>query len=419
MKTRNAPALAAPLAAALSIGCGGTDNHQSNPSSEAIERRVTQQAAPDPPSAIVDKRGRSWVRGRAVVYAPDRLPGGQLPQRPPQSGEEEERKLAAMADEELAEKLSPRSMYAGYEYSLEKPSIEGARQFRDYLARKARGERGPEARGKGWSLGSAGGTPGKEVSEPLGSEATHANELPIVIGADNRQQASHTTFPWRTMLFITDSNWFPGSTGQHAGCTAQLVGPSFAMSVAHCFAPDDESWYSTRNWAPGVDSQATNPAPYGYWNGCYWVTIPSSYTGAGGYYDFAVIEFSDMYPTCNLYPGDTVGSLNWWSGFVPDGNEVGYVYGYPGIGCPGSATCNKPQIWGIGSTGMDEDGDNIDHYADTTEGESGAGLYVIDGNRYVVGSHQYWYSHPLDEWNEARRLEGLFFNYLIDYTAAE
>jgi hypothetical protein len=66
---------------------------------------------------------------------------------------------------------------------------------------------------------------------------------------------------------------------------------------------------------------------------------------------------------------------------------------------------------------MDEDGDNIDHYADTSDGESGAGLYVIDGNRYVVGSHQGGYSNAFDDWNEARRLEGLFYDYLIDYTA--
>ena len=124
-----------------------------------------------------------------------------------------------------------------------------------------------------------------------------------------------------------------------------------------------------------------------------------------------------MYPTCNLYPGNTVGGLGWWSGYVPSDSEFGYVYGYPGDPC-GGGSCNWPQIWGIGSNGMDEDGDNVDHYADTTGGQSGAGLYVIhDGSRYVIGTHKGGYSNPFDDWNEARRLEGLFYTFMKDYTA--
>jgi hypothetical protein len=73
----------------------------------------------------------------------------------------------------------------------------------------------------------------------------------------------------------------------------------------------------------------------------------------------------------------------------------------------------------MGSTGMDEDGDDIDHYADTMGGQSGAALYVIFfGNRYLVGNHSRGYDVlPFDEWNEARRLEGLFYTYLISYSA--
>jgi V8-like Glu-specific endopeptidase len=67
---------------------------------------------------------------------------------------------------------------------------------------------------------------------------------------------------------------------------------------------------------------------------------------------------------------------------------------------------------------MDEDGWNIDHYADTTEGQSGSGLYIIsNGNRYVIGNHYAGFEHHFDSWNEARRLSDTFYSYLISYTA--
>jgi hypothetical protein len=67
---------------------------------------------------------------------------------------------------------------------------------------------------------------------------------------------------------------------------------------------------------------------------------------------------------------------------------------------------------------MDYDMTDIDHYADTTDGQSGSALYVIlSGNRYLIGNHRAGFSTPFGTWNEARTLEGLFAAFLQAYTA--
>lgn len=354
-----------------------------------------------PPAVVVDRRGQRWLRQRAVVPVPDPVghPTARASSRSPSKIASE---LVAMSDAELAEKIRPISLYQGHEYTLEQPPLEQARQFRAELERRARGLPDLQRSGK----------PSEATLGPLPEAMLPKANQPapqIVIGTDSRaQRRDNTTYPWRSILWITSSS-------QSGGGTAQLIGASTAVSAAHVFH-SGSGWYSTRRWAPGVDSQDANPYPYGRTDGCYWVTIPAAYDG-DSYYDFAVIEFSNMFPTCNLYPGNTVGWMGWWSGYVPSGSEFGYVYGYPGDPCPGGS-CHWPQIWGIGSTGMDEDGDNVDHYADTTGGESGSGLYIIDGGtRYVIGAHRAGFSNIFDDWNEARRLEGLFYSFMKDYTA--
>lgn len=381
---------------AVAIGCDHlpVEGDMSNLEESIVHEPVVS----DPPSRIVDKIGRAWRRTRKVEYAaepgPDATAVPAVPMPPSREPD-----LLALTDAELAEKIRPISLYAGFEYSLENPPIEEARKLKDHLRAQRRGEPLELYQGEP-SEASAGVPEEEEISAQ------------IIIDTDNRSnRRDNLDFPWRTMLWITDSS-------QSSYCTAQLIGPSTATSVAHCFH-NGSNWYSTRRWATGVDGQDANPFPDGRFDGCYWVTIPAAWDGSGIYYDFAVIEFSDMYPTCNLRPGDWAGWLGWKSNYVPSSSEYGYVYGFPFSGCPGAQTCNRPQIWGIGANQLDEDGDNIDHYADTSGGQSGAVLYVIDGagNRYLIGNHKGGYSNPFDDWNEARRLEGLFYSFLKDYSA--
>lgn len=392
------------LGACLSvIGCDHDPAEQSTftvgGSTSPVEERIFRQPVlSNPPSRLVDKRGRAWKRTRRVEYVAE--PGPEATARPaasrPPSPEPD---LLALTDAELAEKIRPISLYNGYEYSLEEPPLDEARKLKQHLRARQRGE--PLKLDTGAPSQASAGVPEEEEIRPQ-----------IVIGTDSRSnRRGNLDYPWRTMMWITDSS-------QSSYCTAQLIGPSTATSVAHCFH-SGSGWYSTRRWATGVDGQDANPFPDGRFDGCYWVTIPAAWDGSGIYYDFAVIEFSDMYPTCNLRPGNWAGWLGWKSSYVPSSSEFGYVYGFPFSGCPGASTCNRPQIWGVGANQMDEDGDNVDHYADTSGGQSGSALYVIDGagNRYLIGNHKGGYSNPFDDWNEARRLEGLFYSFLKSYTA--
>jgi V8-like Glu-specific endopeptidase len=388
------------VCALQACGAGGPEDLELQESAlgEAMiseDGAIKEPALAHPPALVVDKHGQRWRRQRAVVPVAD--PPAHQPPRAPRSTPKARPDLLAMTDEELAEKLRPISLFQGYEYTLEQPPIEQARQLKARLRGEAPGS--DELRG---------GEPSERTEgQPLEALGTSK----ILIGSDGRQQyRNNTDYPFRSMLWITNAS-------QTQGGTAQLIGASTAVSVAHVFH-SGAGWYSTRRWAAGVDSQDANPYPYGLYDGCYWVTIPAAWDGSDEYYDFAVVEFSNMFPTCNLYPGNTVGWLGWKNGYVPNGSEAGAVIGYPGEGTCAGGSCNWPQLWGMNATGMDEDGWNIDHYADTSGGQSGAGLYIIiDNKRYVIGAHQAGYSNPFDDWNEARRIEGLFYTFIKDYSA--
>lgn len=348
------------------------------------------------PLEIWDTKGGKWVRGDAVTPSPEPTLAEQA-QQDEERARRPQRPMNTYTLDELTENLRPITFYNGYQYTLD-----GDRP-RQHAKRVLEGK--DEQVGRRAT----------ESTEVLSEEEVPSEELKPrqVFGTDSRVlRRENTTFPYRANIVLR-----PGNQGQ-AACSATLVGASTATSVAHCFH-SGSNWYSTRVWAPGYDSQDSNPAPYGQWTGCYWVTIPGGYASSGGdfTYDYAVMEFSNMFPTCNLYPGNTVGALGWqWMGQSQiEGSNVGYVIGYP------KDKPSSPQLWSAGNSYIDTEGsDQIDHEVDTSVGQSGSGYYVIqNGSRIVVGSHSgsYFYLPGWQYYNRARRIDGSYYDLIKDYSA--
>lgn len=342
------------------------------------------------PVEIVDGKGQRWVRTRTATVVPDSAPR-RRPSRDSKTPED-------MTDEDLAKLLRPISMYNGYEYTVADLPLETARAIK---ARRRLTTSG---------IQEDTGTPKPGSHTCVDDTCEEQLQEQAIIGSDGRVvKRNNQDWPWRSMIVLTNQ-------AMTFRCSAQLIGPSTAVSAAHCFH-DGNNWFDTRKWSTGADSQDAIVYPDGLANGCYWVSIPGGYASSDGEftYDYAVIEFSNMFPTCNLYPGNWAGWLGWWA--RPPTSLIqstyGYVYGYP-------ADKPWPQIWGIGTNNMDVDGsDEIEHYADTYGGQSGAGLYIIDnGNRYVVGAHQGWDDPDIGSIrNRARRIDGSFESLIYNRSA--
>ena len=358
-----------------------------------------------PPETLVDKYGRDWVRSATpVVYAPEEQPNGDVTtELPPQVPLEE------MPLDELAERIRPRTVINGYEYELASPDYETAAKILS----------GDGVGAFSTSNYGAMGAPDSDVPE---EERDGQN----IFDNDTRSiKRNNSSFPWRTIISLT-----PGT------CTATLIGPSTAVTAAHC-VHNGSSWLSTRGWAPGVDNQDSNPFTYNPWTadptyphydglriqGCYVVTVPGGWNSDKDVADdYAVFEFSDMFPAipnCNLFPGSTVGWFGFWaaSASTVEGHDYLYAYGYPGEseGCPGGP-CFTPTIWGSGNSNFSVESSHIEHHTDTTAGMSGSGLYVITGSnsdRRIVGIHKgghdcWWCS----DYNHGRRVTSGILNFV-------
>jgi len=348
-----------------------------------------------PKSELTDRKGRRWARLRKAVFVPDEPTNQDITPRP--AGRKH---YSELTRDELAERLRPRTLYQGYEYQLATPDYEAADRARS-------GE-----------------------FDNFASPPSQPDELPVdrqgqaTFPPDARsQRRANTSFPYATVVWITNST-------QTSSCTGTMIGRSTLITAAHC-VHSGSGFFSTRRWAPAVDSQdgTANKFPYrpggpfpstnnSVVAGCYAVTVPGGWDSDKDVEDdYAVMEFSSMFGNpCSIFPGDQVG----WQGFavIPglllNGKNVlldGYPGdgdGTPGTGCPPESlcpppfsflfcggTCNMPQIWGTSQTnttvgGIFDPGEQvIRHHVDTTGGQSGSGIIrIVDGNRFVVGVHK-------------------------------
>ena len=351
------------------------------------------------PAQVRDGQGLTWTRvGRVTQWATEKDVTPEPTTRNPARPRLEDRTI-----DELAHHFRARALFNGYEY-LSEPNYRLANMMKNPA---------PKVTEAPPAMPNAGPIPEDLVGQD-------------VIGSDARsRQRANTSYPFSPQVVMHD-----GSNG--VKCSGTMIGPSTMLTAAHC-VHTGSSWMSARTWAPAVDSQDPIPTPWMPWSTtfpttgqwawqCYSVMVPGGWDSDKDVEsDYAVIEFSDagspIGPICNLFPGNQVGWLGLW--FAGDGQlENGrflYGYGYPGVNCPGG--CAWPQIWGAGNNYIDAHTWFIDHNVDSTGGQSGMGLYVIEGGgRYVVAIHK-GYRGILTNDNWGRRVTDTLLQWMTFYSA--
>jgi hypothetical protein len=401
--------------AAIVAGCGadGTDAAEG-------DRRVASV-----PQALTDDKGRRWRMVRKITeFAPDDGDANIESRERPQ-GVGTRKSVESMSSvEELAEALRPVAMANGYEYELEEPDYEVARRVLELRELERRGE---------------------AVTFPAhrGIEDGSGDTAKYIVGADNRNyQYNNTAYPRRTTMLLNGNGDKPITPSK--ACSGALIGPSTMITAAHCLH-STSNWYSTRYWTAGADSGDTVHFPYNPWTSypntnpsnpmvwqCYWATIPGCWIGSDdedfdNACDYAVIEFANGYPNCNLQPGNVLGWLGWGSQTDTDiAGAEHFKYGYPGgsgsCGSPGTCaggSCGFPRIWGHG-----QGPGSISKWSasypwrlhvtmDGNPGHSGSGPYnYVEGFPKVIGIFEGCYQSAFQTTNRARRINSTVISFI-------
>ncbi len=364
--------------------------------------RASDLSSELPPKEWVDPKGHVWVRKsdtpvqiataeeeRAQFLA---MSHGTRPEADKRVEPRTELDLSKLDVAEIAEMLRRETLINGYEYVTE-PDFDSAAALKAGL-QPARLEP---------TFGLAGA---REAEMPSDQDLVGQ----AVIGSDGRTiRRNNTTHPHTTNILLSGS-----ANGNTANCSASLVGPSTAVTVAHCLRASNGSWFTKRRWAPGVDSQDTNryifnPAhaagasfPHSgarLVQGCYFAHTTPAWDGSF-LRDWAVIEFdkdwwsdtcSETRATMDDKPGNTVGSLGLWaaSAATITANSI-WLYGYPGEGTCAGGSCFEPSIWGMGGLSSEVNEHAIEYSLDAVGGQSGTGVFIqtLNGSQYVVGMHR-------------------------------
>lgn len=187
--------------------------------------------------------------------------------------------------EELAENLRGTAIFRGHMFIEAEAPIELATEMKRLRELERNGASDKEIekllRGTPASQGTDERTDdlGKAEQGEYGAKPSTkpGNDTRIVHGTDDRRVMNNRSYPHRTHIVFDNTGSTSSINGSQGSGT--LIGPSTAMSVAHVFWNEaGNTWESTHRWAPGYDSQDSDPSPYGEWYGCYWVTIPTAYT---------------------------------------------------------------------------------------------------------------------------------------------
>jgi V8-like Glu-specific endopeptidase len=215
-----------------------------------------------------------------------------------------------------------------------------------------------------------------------------------IIGTDDRYYNAFAYEGWweetTIALRARDGNppSFPAGT-YGGGCSANVIGPSTALSAAHCFYLSNSGWYTNKEWAAGMStyksgSYVSQHYSYGIVDTCYDVYIPSGHTTSDDiYWDYAAIEYS---AECGLYPGDTVGWPGLWEASDTQIlNTYSSMMGYPGP-AP-DAYFVFPTLYEQIDGGCDVDSYIVYFNLDDSGGDSGAAIVqeiFDDGTPYIT-----------------------------------
>lgn len=215
---------------------------------------------------------------------------------------------------------------------------------------------------------------------------------PLVFGADNRVAITNTTlWPYRTVAKLF-STWPSGSP---SGCSGAVVDEKSVLTAGHCvYKSSKGGWATSVTVVPGLDGQYM---PFGQAFATRLDSVEGWTEDENNDYDYALVTIdrkigrgTGWQPLCSLSDGS-------WDG------QHANVHGYPGswggltmAGASGSiATYDSTMIY---------------HFADTTDGESGASLIPWgQGGEYACavhsGSGYYWGT----QYNAATRISNSRF----------
>lgn len=352
-------------------------------------------------SAVIVAGGHRFVLSRDNV--PVEAPGDSVPPRVDESTDSGE----DLSEPELAERLRVVRFNATTrsEYIMEAPNWEAARRalaLRDI------------------ALSGDPGFPGLGATRKDNADVQKA----YCCGTDTRiAYRDNTAYPSAPLIALgfpafgtapgatTNANW----VNVNPQCTASLIGPSTALSAAHCFYTYGQGWRASMMWGTAPDGQdASGPIPAGYPQAyChYWVNVPVTYQNSGDpKYDYAVIDFNDPQFVWR-YPGYTAGWLGWGiyeEATIEDAYSL--AKGFP------ASKPYWPQIWGQGAWADDMSVDaytwHIYHQMDASNGDSGRPMtqYIDQGWR-LVGTHCCSHGDPPTSLLD-RRFDAVYQSYMM------
>jgi V8-like Glu-specific endopeptidase len=295
--------------------------------------------------------------------------------------------LSELTVAELAERLQPVRLVGEYEYRLAQP---------DYLVAER-------------ILASINSPPPPTSSYFPSVELGAAGEIGTqwVIGTDERYQTANAAN-------------YTGSASGHLtqNCSFAMIGPSTALSAAHCFYING-SWISGGLTALGANnfgpSAGNNTTPFGTFYADSltlpgaWISgrgalnggageTPSSHAGWDD--DYAVLEFS---PT--QYPGYTTG----WYGARQTYSGLHYIMGYPTDKLYRAQWSGYGYMtWSVGSR-YTHDVDIIPGMSGACSREYGLGYWSCTG---IQSTH---WNDGSTLWNEVRRWDSTTYNFFDAY----
>lgn len=286
---------------------------------------------------FIDAKGRRWISMGKVQFKKVDIADYEKRQT-----DERKPTYESLTLDQLAEALRPRRLVGDVEYRLEKPDYE--------LAAKIM---------KGGKVRATNNKIPPEVSAP-----------PFIVGGDDRTR-------------ITTPRVWPGSPFGYLGqtCTLTMIGPSTALSAAHCFY--NNGWIATPSLTLAADTN--NPtAPFGSFMADS-LTLPGQWNSNEWDWDFAVLEFS---------PSRRPGTQTGWYGTEESTAGTQTMIGYPN---------DKPipSQWIKRGTYSAFPGARYEHNLDVIPGDSGACTYNSADRCTGIQSTQWRTSTRV--WNEVRR----------------